>query len=209
MSPLWTTQGREYRPTPADLTPGWTPTPAIERGIRENDPGITRVIGAIERPLLLASGEQISLVALVATGDPDGREHREWIPITARIMRDGEARIAREAAPKPAPVAPTAPAPAERENPDHVRAVAVRAAHAAALPGLKAELAEAELRVSRLTATPARNKWGRAEAARAEERIEHLRWLISRPQAWAEARARHLLDDGIDHGSSPWGKEQE
>lgn len=204
MSPLWTTQGREYRPTPSDLTPGWTPTPAIERGLREADPGITRVIGAIERPLLLASGEQVSLVALVATGDPDGREFREWIPITARIVRDGEARIAREEAPKPAQ-----PARQELENQDHVRAVAVRAAHAEALPALKAELVEAEERVSRLTATPPRNKWARGEAARAEERVEHLRWIISRPQAWAESRAPHLVSDGIDHGSSPWGKEQE
>lgn len=109
MSHLWTPNGREYRPTPADLTLGWTVPPVIERGLWELDPGITRVIGAVERPLLLASGEQISLVALVATGDPDGREYREWIPITARIMRDGEARLAREAAPKPAPAAPTAP----------------------------------------------------------------------------------------------------
>lgn len=204
MSPLWTPQGREYRPTPADLTPGWTPSPAIEQGLRENDPGITRVIGAIERPLLLATGEQISLVALVATGDPDGREFREWIPITARIMRDGEARIAREEAPRPAQ-----PAPAERENPDHFRAMAVRAAHAEALPALKAELAEAAERVSRLTANPPRNKWARGEAARAEERVEHLQWIISRPQAWAECRAPHLISDGIDHGPSPWGKEQE
>lgn len=201
MIPLWTPQGREYRPTPADLTPGWTPSQALLQGLRENDPGITRVIGAVERPLLLASGEQISLVALVATGDPDGGEYREWIPITARIVRDGEARLAREESPKPDP--------AERENQDHVRAMAVRAAHTAALPALQAELAVAEKRVAVMTATPPRNKWALREAARAEERVEHLRWIISRPQAWAEARAQHLVNDGIDHGSSPWGKEQE
>lgn len=204
MSLLWTTQGREYRPTPADLTHGWTPSPAIERGLRESDPGITRVIGAIERPLLLASGEEISLVALVATGDPDGREFREWIPITARVLRDGEARLAREAAQKPAPT----PAP-ERENPDHVRAVAVRAAHAEALPALRGELEEAEARVASLSATPQKGKWARRELYSAEDRVVHLRWIISRPDAWAEARARHLVGDGIDHGSSPWGKEQE
>ena len=201
MSPIWTTQGREYRPTPADLTHGWTPSPAIEQGLRENDPGITRVIGAVERPLLLASGEQVSMVALVATGDPDGREFREWIPVTARIVRDGEVRLALESAPKPRR--------SELENPDHVRAVAVRAAHADALPALRAELAQAEARLARLTATPPRNKWAHREAASAEDRVEHLRWIISRPQAWAEARAPHLVSDGIDHESSPWGKDQE
>ena len=94
-------------------------------------------------------------------------------------------------------------------SPDHVRAVAVRAAHAEALPALRAELAQAEARLARLTATPPRNKWAGREAASAQERVEHLSWIIARPQAWAEARAQHLVNDGIDHGSSPWGKEQE
>lgn len=148
MIPLWTTQGREYRPSPADLTHGWTPTPAIARGLRELDPGITRVIGAIERPLLLASGEQVSMVALVATGDPDGREFREWIPVTARIVRDGEARLDREAA---------------------------RAAKKAAIASAPAPLSAHDAEVARVQAV------------------------------WAAA----YREENVDHGSSPWGKEQE
>lgn len=148
MSPLWTPNGREYRPTPADLTPGWTSTPAIARSLRELDPGITRVIGAIERPLLLASGEKISLVALVATGDPDGGEYREWIPVTARIMRDGEARLAREAA---------------------------MAAKKAAIASAPAPLSAHDAEVARVQAV------------------------------WSAA----YREENVDHGGSPWGKDQE
>lgn len=179
---LWTTQGREYRPTPAEITPGWAPTPAIERGLWEHDPGITRVIGAVERPLMLSSGEQISLVVWVATGDPDGREFREWIPITARIVRDGEARLAREAAPKKPK--PTAVSP-----------------HQMALPSLMAG-AEWDRQALKMALDE-----GHPESILAEfrERAERSALWVASPEAWAEANA----PAEIHYGESPWGKEQE
>ena len=182
MTPLWTPQGREYRPTPAELTPGWTLTPVIERGLWENDPGVTRVIGAIERPLLLSSGEQISLVALVATGDPDGREYREWIPITARIVRDGEARLAREAAPKK-----TKPAK--------------MSAHEMALPSLRAG-ADWDRQALQMAVAE-----GHPESILKDFRLraeQSALWVTS-PEEWAKAHA----PAEICYGESPWGKDQE
>lgn len=114
-------QGREYRPTAADLTDGWEAPAGLSLAIRaEVEPDLDRIIGAVIRPLLapnwLGRFESVDGLVLVACVGDSGRTRHAWVPLSPRILAackeqlallaSAEAYAAKKAAAEQAPATP-------------------------------------------------------------------------------------------------------
>lgn len=99
--------GREYRPTAADLAEGWEAPAGLSLAIRtEVEPDLDRIIGAVVRPLLAPNWrgqfESVDGLVLVACVGDSGRIRHAWVPLSPRILAACEEQLALVASAKKA-----------------------------------------------------------------------------------------------------------
>jgi len=66
----------------------------IKAWLCHNDLGVSKVLGWVQKPLWHPMTPDCIGVALVETGDPDGFEWREWVPIPSDAEETGNRLIA-------------------------------------------------------------------------------------------------------------------
>jgi hypothetical protein len=114
-------EGREYRPTAADLAEGWEVPAGLFLAIRtEVEPDLDRIIGAVVRPLLSPNWrgqfEPVDGLVLVACVGDSGRIRHAWVPLSPRLLAACEEQLALAASAKKTATTETPATPVSRTH---------------------------------------------------------------------------------------------